>query len=101
MEISQTQFRDVLCKLWHGFACRYGSSYYVLTQSKDSIEKLKGRLETHDWMINTLVDALQDRDWELASDDCAVNHELPEPDESLTEGQRKKRKSNLSEYNRG
>lgn len=97
--ISQKQFQDVLCSLWHGFACRYGS-YYVLTQNKDSIEKLKDRLETHDWMISTLKDALKDRDWKLASDDSAVDHELPISHESLTEGQRKKRKSNLSEYTR-
>jgi hypothetical protein len=98
ISISQKQFQDVLCCLWHGFACRYDSSFYLLTQSKDSIQKLKDRLETHDWMINTLKDALKDSDWELASDDGAVNHELPIPDKSLTEGQREKRKSNLSEY---
>ena len=84
ISISQKQFQDVLCSLWHGFACRYDSSFYLLTQSKDSTQKLK--------------DALKDSDWELASDDGAVNHELPIPDELLTEGQRKKQKLNLSEY---
>src|SRR5262245_5905137 len=28
--ISNEKFRDVLCSLWHGFACRYDSSFYVL-----------------------------------------------------------------------
>jgi hypothetical protein len=99
MKISQKQFHDVLCTLWHGFACRY-DSYFILTQTDDVAKKLREQLETHDWMISTLKDALKDKDWELASDDGAVNHGLLTSDESLTEGQRKKRKSNLSEYMR-
>jgi hypothetical protein len=96
--ISNQKFRDILCTLWHGFACRY-DSYYVFTQTEDAAKYLRERLETHDWMMDTLKDALKDSDWKSDSDDSAVNHELPIPDESLTEGQRKKRKSNLSEYN--
>jgi hypothetical protein len=45
-----------------------------------------------------MKDALEEKGWESAGDDGAVNHEVPEPDDALTEGQRKRRKSNLSEY---
>jgi len=72
----------------------------ILTQSEDATEKLREWLETHDWMINTLEDTLKDRDWKVASGDGSVNHELPILDESLAEAQRKKTKSNLSEYTR-
>ncbi len=86
-----------MCDLWHGFACRY-DSYFVITQEEDVARELQERLETHDWMLKTMKGALEEKDWESASDDGAVNHEVPEPDDTLTEGQRKRRKSNLSEY---
>jgi len=97
IKISQKRFEKLLCDLWHGFACRY-DSYFVITQDKDVARELQERLETHDWMLKMMKDALEEKDWELAGDDGAVNHEVPEPDETLTEGQRKRRKSNLSEY---
>ncbi len=97
IKISQKRFEKLLCDLWHGFACRY-DSYFVITQDEDVARELQERLETHDWMLKTMKDALEEKDWESASDDGAVNHEVPEPDDTLTEGQRKRRKSNLSEY---
>ena len=97
IKISQTRFEKLLCELWHGFACRY-DSYFVITRDEDVARKLKERLETHKWMLKSMKDALEEKDWELASDDGAVNHDVPEPDDSLTAGQRTWKKSNLSDY---
>jgi hypothetical protein len=97
IKVSQKRFEKLLCDLWHGFACRY-DSYFVITQDEDVTRELRERLETHDWMLKTMKDALEEKDWESASDDGAVNHEVPEPGDTLAEGQRKRRKSNLSEY---
>jgi len=38
-------------------------------------------------MLKTMEDALEEKDWESAGDDGTVNHEVPEPDDTLTEGQ--------------
>ena len=96
IKISQPQLEKLLCDLGHGFACRY-DSYFVITQDEAVARDLRQRLETHDWMLKRMKDALE-KDWESASDDGAVNHEVPERDDTLTEGQRKRRKLNLSEY---
>jgi hypothetical protein len=45
-----------------------------------------------------MKDALKKKGWQSAGNDGTVNHKVPEPDDTLTEGQRKRRKSNLSEY---
>ncbi len=81
-----------MCDLWHGFACRY-DSYFVITQEEDVARELQERLETHDWMLKMMEDALEEKDWESAGDDGAVNHEVPEPDDTLTEGQNNHRRS--------
>ena len=92
---SQTRFEKLLCELWH---CRY-DSYFVITQEDEDVAReLKERLETHEWMLKSMKDALEEKDWELASDDGAVNHDVPVPDDSLTAGQRTWKKSNLSDY---
>jgi hypothetical protein len=75
--------------IWLVFRPYSGRSYYGRATEATRDARLDDRASE---------DGLEDEDWQSASDDGAVNHEVPEPEDILTEGQRERRKTNLSEY---
>jgi len=99
LEIEQLPFQQVLGDLWTAFACRYNSEAYSLELQRDpaAAQLLLDRLESHDWMVDTLCEALRDDAWQTAQD-ASVRHPILEADESLTWRQLKRKSQMPSHY---
>ena len=96
--LDQKPLSIVLEDVFSGFGHRYMSMEHrkLLRNDKEAAEAEVEKLETHDWLLGVLEEALKNKEWRDARDgrvDQDVMDERP-----LTEG-RRKRKSTLPEYN--
>jgi hypothetical protein len=98
INLQQEPLSIVLEDIFSGFGHRYRSlAQRKLERSdKKAAEAEVEKLETHDWLLGVLGEALKNKEWRDARDG-RVDQDILD-DRSLTEGQRK-RKSMLAEYN--
>lgn len=102
IKINQPRFKQLLSDLWKAFACRYRDQSEfdcgMHTQGLISRKQLLDRLETHDWMIDQLHEALKDDTWRTAQDPF-VHHTIHNwSDDLLTAGQLKRKTDMLWQY---
>jgi hypothetical protein len=99
VNINQLRFQQLLGDLWTAFGCRYQSESYNLELQRDpaAAQELLHRLESHEWMIEQLCEALWDDAWRAAQDSY-VWHPLLEANQSLTTQQLKRKSEMLSQY---
>jgi hypothetical protein len=96
--LDQEHLSIVLEAVFSGFGHRYMSMEQrkLLKADKKAAEAAVEKLETHDWLLGVLKEALKNKEWRAARDGRVDQDVLD--DRSLTGGQRK-RKSVLLEYN--
>jgi hypothetical protein len=96
--LEQEPLSMVLEDIFTGFGHRYLSTEQTKLKRRNAkaAEAEVEKLETHDWLLGVLEEALKNKEWRDARDERVDQDTLD--DMSLTEGQRK-RKSMLSEYN--
>ncbi|CAA7265130.1 unnamed protein product [Cyclocybe aegerita] len=102
IKLEQPVFTKLLVTLWLEFGGRYESDSYRFLKTHDpkAANEWLDRLESHDWMMTTLTEALKNEEWSSTTDDGRIKHPIIESEKTLTGGQ-KKRKSELSEYKKG
>jgi len=97
--LKQQPLSAVLEAIYTGFGHRYGSLEHKKLKklNQQAAEAELEKLETHDWLYNTLRDALEDSEWKAATDG-RVNQEVLEDDKYLTNRQKNRKKSMIPEY---
>jgi len=97
--LKQEPLSAVLEAIYTGFGHRYGSLEHkkLKKSNKQAAEAELEKLETHDWLYNTLRNALEDSEWKAATDG-RVDQEVLEDDKYLTNRQKNRKKSMIPEY---
>lgn len=95
LHINTAPISDLLLRLWLKFGGRYGSDR-IQSRSEDEARTWLQELDTHDWMIGELKEALAKEGWKDIRD-ASVPRQVLFPHKTLTVNQRK-RKSAMSQY---
>ncbi|EEB93246.1 hypothetical protein MPER_08127 [Moniliophthora perniciosa FA553] len=98
INLCQAAFSDLLSELWVAFGFRYESDAYASTTMQDP-EKADAevqKLESHEWIVGVLEDALKNEQWKNVTNDGAVKHSIIETENPQIGAY--KRKSEMEEY---
>ncbi|KAJ3510496.1 hypothetical protein NLJ89_g4634 [Agrocybe chaxingu] len=91
IKLEQPAFANLLVTLWLEFGARYNSDSYRFLETRDpeAAREWLNRLESHEWMMATLSEALKNEDWLSTTCDGRIKHLVIESEKTLTEGQKK------------
>uniref|UniRef100_A0A0W0G398 Fungal-type protein kinase domain-containing protein n=1 Tax=Moniliophthora roreri TaxID=221103 RepID=A0A0W0G398_MONRR len=93
IKLHQTASHNILRKLWVAFGFRYGSELCYQMVETESVEKVAAelrKLESHEWTVGVLEDALKIEEWKSVTNDGAMKHSIVEMEQSLTGAQKRK-----------